>query len=667
MSNDNPATAPVECVRIQADKRTTKRFSFNPFGEIENEAAVQPATGWYHRVKLPGAAPLATLAPILTKLGPNECIATGSPTFPGDTAALTTQAQAAKGKQGITRTKGWARNAPGEPALACLDIDLKDLKDDLRRRVEHDGGAWKVLCSVFPALGASGRLLRPSCSTGVYDQRTGKPARGGGLHVYVVAMDGGDTQDFAKRLRDHLVLAGWGFAFVTKAGQIKIRSLIDVDASGDPERLVFEADAVLEQGLAYKPDARKPVVELDGRLLDTRALAALDKDQRDRLADIERALTADPDTQQRHREARDKWIEEQIARQVSKGIVLKVAQERAQRAAVNADMGLLDLDLSVRLDCDDGSGGQEWVECRDMLCDPDAYDGRTGSDPLEPDYGGGRNKAIWWTNPDGSLGCSSHAHGGQNFTLALDVPSVIETWKAETDKGSPDARKWLRETWSMARWSPDPDVARREFEQVVRERVPLSGGLDFALVDYGDGHGTVTLGDVEALVNAPEEARDVDALRGLHTALGSIFDDYVTGLHAAGAIKEPLPIIEGWLRPRAKPSSSSPDTGMITLAVLEHLVIAALMWIVPGYIPEGLTILAGRPKIGKSWLVLALALAVAMGTKVLGVDVKKGAVLYCGLEDGQRRMQDRVRKILGPTAKGWPANFYFRQCLPPLD
>src|SRR5258708_18107521 len=36
-------------------------------------------------------------------------------------------------------------------------------------------------------------------------------------------------------------------------------------------------------------------------------------------------------------------------------------------------------------------------------------------------------------------------------------------------------------------------------------------------------------------------------------------------------------------------------------------------WAVPGLLPEGLTLLAGAPKVGKSWLCLGLALAVAAG------------------------------------------------------
>ena len=72
-----------------------------------------------------------------------------------------------------------------------------------------------------------------------------------------------------------------------------------------------------------------------------------------------------------------------------------------------------------------------------------------------------------------------------------------------------------------------------------------------------------------------------------------------------------------------------------------------LRYAVPGLIPEGSTLLVGPPKIGKSWLVLSVALAVAAGGRALGqLDVDQRPVLYVALEDGHRRMQDRCRMLL---------------------
>lgn len=72
-------------------------------------------------------------------------------------------------------------------------------------------------------------------------------------------------------------------------------------------------------------------------------------------------------------------------------------------------------------------------------------------------------------------------------------------------------------------------------------------------------------------------------------------------------------------------------------------------WAVPGLVAEGLTLLAGAPKLGKSWLALCLALSIATGGKALGkVDVTPGDVLYLALEDNGRRLTSRLRAVLGP-------------------
>jgi AAA domain len=70
--------------------------------------------------------------------------------------------------------------------------------------------------------------------------------------------------------------------------------------------------------------------------------------------------------------------------------------------------------------------------------------------------------------------------------------------------------------------------------------------------------------------------------------------------------------------------------------------------IIPGVLYEGLTMLVGKPKVGKSRLLLAWAVAIATGGKVLGeIQVEAGDVLYISLEDHERRLQKRIRELLG--------------------
>jgi hypothetical protein len=70
-------------------------------------------------------------------------------------------------------------------------------------------------------------------------------------------------------------------------------------------------------------------------------------------------------------------------------------------------------------------------------------------------------------------------------------------------------------------------------------------------------------------------------------------------------------------------------------------------WAVPGVIAEGVTLFCGPPKVGKSWLILGLGLTTALGLPAFGsIKVDPGPVLYLALEDTERRLQSRMRKIL---------------------
>jgi hypothetical protein len=80
---------------------------------------------------------------------------------------------------------------------------------------------------------------------------------------------------------------------------------------------------------------------------------------------------------------------------------------------------------------------------------------------------------------------------------------------------------------------------------------------------------------------------------------------------------------------------------------LMRLELPEARWAVPGVLPEGVTILAGKPKIGKSWLGLGLGISVGAGGRALGqIGVEAGEALYMGLEDNTRRLQKRMRKML---------------------
>lgn len=68
-------------------------------------------------------------------------------------------------------------------------------------------------------------------------------------------------------------------------------------------------------------------------------------------------------------------------------------------------------------------------------------------------------------------------------------------------------------------------------------------------------------------------------------------------------------------------------------------------WVIEDLLPVGAHILAGAPKIGKSWMVLAMGLAVSMGTPFWDYAVCRGSVLYLCLEDTYARVKKKLWKL----------------------
>ncbi len=103
---------------------------------------------------------------------------------------------------------------------------------------------------------------------------------------------------------------------------------------------------------------------------------------------------------------------------------------------------------------------------------------------------------------------------------------------------------------------------------------------------------------------------------------------------------------------------AEPEPRVISAPELMRRQFAPIRWAVPGLITEGVTLLSGRPNMGKSWICLDLAIAVASGGLVMGgIPVTAGDVLYCALEDGQRRLQERLKRLL--TYEPTPERLHF--------
>lgn len=151
--------------------------------------------------------------------------------------------------------------------------------------------------------------------------------------------------------------------------------------------------------------------------------------------------------------------------------------------------------------------------------------------------------------------------------------------------------------------------------------------------------------------------RRVEAIKARALAKSQFADDM-----KAGKIPGPVGIKEESTMSEA---SAAPAV-LRNAATLLAKTFLPVHYVVPRYVVEGCTILAGRPKVGKSWFMLDIGLAVAAGGEVLGTKAEQGDVLYLALEDNERRLKSRITKILGPFVKG-PERFTYATEWPRVD
>ncbi len=173
---------------------------------------------------------------------------------------------------------------------------------------------------------------------------------------------------------------------------------------------------------------------------------------------------------------------------------------------------------------------------------------------------------------------------------------------------------------------PDADAPGRKHAQNIARSVAA-----FAEV----------VGVVE-LTNQPEKAGADDWLKRGHSVAGLIEVALDTPQWTPGATVEPVPESASKEGKQKRPVSTG-----LTAAQLLDANFPEPKWIVPGVLPEGSTVLAGHPKLGKSWLALGLGVAVACGGRAFGsIEVEAGDVMYLALEDNPRRLKSRLQKVL---------------------
>jgi Family of unknown function (DUF5906) len=466
---------------IESRDPLTKTYELGADGRPCKAADPYLAQGTAHRTRI-SLSDFPTMFPeLLDSCDHRYCIVLGAIArdIVGEVADITTKdryktSESGEGRPLIYRGQASLGYRAGEPAIVGLDHDRKELPPHLSQRLEESGGFYGALTSIVPSLAGAARVIRPSVSTGIYATATNEGTVGGGLHVYIPISDGGDAKDFVKRLHHRLLLAGWGYPYVSRSGAIFIRSLLDTAASGG-ERLWFEAPAILGDGLAHLPGSRTPI-GVGGAALDTKLiLPDLTSDEVARVREIERELRASV-----------VYEAEAARRRYTEVVRERLAQRGGDAHSADGVVSNL-LDAETRgvlngrhvLYLDDG----RVVSVADVIMNRSEYHRSTCSDPLEPEYGGGRNKAVLFTD-DRYVRLFSHAHGGRLYTLAYDEDDVVAAALLAASHGQSEAvviRKYAHDVlFRSGGW--------KEIED--RTSTKAADALGFGDVDRSEQHDT---------------------------------------------------------------------------------------------------------------------------------------------------------------------------------
>ncbi|OLP60343.1 hypothetical protein BJF93_15410 [Xaviernesmea oryzae] len=470
--------------------------------------------GTFERVTLAGDAPeaLRQLGRVLEQLTPRQALICAPPPAGRDEWDIARSDSQSPSNGSIARTQDNFPPVSG-PALFAMDFDTGEFPGALLAKICEVGSISAALASVFSELKNAAALIRNSVSAGVAFQ--GRKPNQTGQHRYFIVANGADIADFASRLADRLMLAGFLWGKITKTGTVLERTLFDLNASSDSGRLFFEADPIIsDRRLA--PVARPPKI-IQGGMLDTSLLPPLTEDEKRelaaRIADLKRSLSAEADAVRRAYE--DKRVAELISRGRD--------PESARRSVIGA-LDRHDLPRDWDIHFDDNST----ATVAEILENPSSFDRKTCADPFEPDYNGGRALAMVLGRHK-PFAIQSFAHGGIDYTLSLaeqyfdELPDEPEhEAHATTETVTPESFHGL----DIVRGLVDP-AALPVRKWLIAPRLPI-GDVAQCVGEPGISKSTFALRDALIVATGRE-----DILRGRDQTGAPIGQER---LHSAGAV-----------------------------------------------------------------------------------------------------------------------------------
>jgi hypothetical protein len=440
----------------------TKQISLAKDGTIVSDgSACVMSDGSAERVKVAGVGELAAL---IGKLRPSQAIALGALR---DGLPDKVQIVSEKQLNGVARPDIIARSGANIVyrglAFALLDYDTKGMPTDVAAELKRRGGFWDAVLTVLPALKDTAHVTRHSTSAGLSRADTGEALAGSdGMHVYVAAKDGSDSERFLRALHDRCWLAGLGWFVVSASGALLERSIVDRMVGG-AERLVFEGGPVLVPPLRQDKASRRPIA-VEGEVLDTGTVCPpLNIVETERLEGLKAraAQRLAPDVAK----AKAAFIERQAKKIVKRtGLSEQAACKIIERQCEGV------LHPNIELPFDDPKLADKTVG--DVLANPDRFEGETLADPLEGvDYGPCKAKVM--RRADGTPWIHSFAHGRTTYELKHDAASVCKAMEKA-------AKEEVVTTFAKLMLSADVDAVEIE---ALRQLAKQLSGVGLRVID----------------------------------------------------------------------------------------------------------------------------------------------------------------------------------------
>ena len=328
--------------------------------------------------------------------------------------------------QGTYATRTLSSFCQRGPSLIMFDHDHDQ---NSPHNADTPGEFIQLLSRVIPNFDKTTFIRTYSTSSSIYHAETGQCLRpADGFHIYMVVQDGSDLQRFGEVLEKRLWLAGLGYIKVSpRNGSLLKRTIVDT-AVFSPERLIFEAGAVILPGNPLRQNLPTPELNVrDLMILDTRQLLDLTDAEEAAYQAAVKAIQESEPVQAAKARVKDQLTDEYLDQARRQGRIL------SRRAAAKMVDGLEKHILPPFHPIMFSDGSQ--VSILELMSNPGKWDGRSCFDPLRPDKG--PDRAKFFANADQVIinpVIYSFVEGGRTFNLRESLKQLSQQSSAESSE-----------------------------------------------------------------------------------------------------------------------------------------------------------------------------------------------------------------------------------------